>query len=551
MKDYKLVLKKIGCIIGTVLTISLMVLTTVICFSIKWMFDTWSNLTMDELVYHITAPLEGTNEGMIKEYLDFCIVPTVLVLIFVVILFIAYRKQKKYFVIMGIELVLSFLTATFFVYNAWDELDAGNYVKAQGTYSTFIDDYYVNPADVEITFPGEKRNLIYIFLESMEITYADKDNGGAFERNVIPELTKLAQENEDFSGEDDKLEGGIAMPGTTWTMGAMFANTSGIPLNISIDANSMDTQDAFFPNAIVLGDILERGGYNQTLMIGSDATFGGRELYFTNHGNYKIFDYNYVLDLDLIPDNYKVWWGYEDQKLFDFAKKELLELADQENPFNLTLLTVDTHFEDGYPCEKCPNLFEDNQYANVMACSSSQINELLEWIQQQEFYKNTTIVLVGDHPTMDKDFCVKINDDYVRRVYTTYINSATELKNKTQRKYTTFDNFPTTLAALGIKIEGDRLGLGTNLFSNKQTLTERLDIDIIKSELNKKSKLMEKLAELDENKEDLHIKGDGIPIADIQVGEYQSESSTIPVKLFNISNVNENPNPPAMLGRRE
>ena len=62
---------------------------------------------------------------------------------------------------------------------------------------------------------------------------------------------------------------------------------------------------------------------------------------------------------------------------------------------------------------------------------------------------------------------------------------------------------------------------------------------------------MEKLAELDENKEDLHIKGDGIPIADIQVGEYQSESSTIPVKLFNISNVNENPNPPAMLGRME
>lgn len=97
MKDYKLVLKKIGCIIGTVLTISLMVLTTVICFSIKWMFDTWSNLTMDELVYHITAPLEGTNEGMIKEYLDFCIVPTVLVLIFVVILFYCISEAEKIF----------------------------------------------------------------------------------------------------------------------------------------------------------------------------------------------------------------------------------------------------------------------------------------------------------------------------------------------------------------------------------------------------------------------------------------------------------------------
>lgn len=32
------------------------------------------------------------------------------------------------------------------------------------------------------------------------MTYADKENGGAFKQNVIPELTQLAQENEDFSG---------------------------------------------------------------------------------------------------------------------------------------------------------------------------------------------------------------------------------------------------------------------------------------------------------------------------------------------------------------
>ena len=35
------------------------------------------------------------------------------------------------------------------------------------------------------------------------------------------------------------------MPGTTWTMGAMFGQTSGLPLNTSIDANGMDTQDSF------------------------------------------------------------------------------------------------------------------------------------------------------------------------------------------------------------------------------------------------------------------------------------------------------------------
>ena len=32
-------------------------------------------------------------------------------------------------------------------------------------------------------------------------------------------------------------------------------------------------------------------------------------------------------------------------------------------------------------------------------------------------------------------------------------------------KFSQFDMFPTTLAALGVKIEGNKLGLGVNLFS--------------------------------------------------------------------------------------
>ena len=535
-------IKKVICIISTILTITLAVLSTIICFSIKWMFDTWSNLTMDELVYHLTAPLEGTNEGMIKEYLNVCIVPAILVLIFIVILFITYRKQKRYFIIMGIGLILSLFAAVFVAHNAWDELDAGNYVKAQGTYSTFIDDYNVDPIDIEIKFPEKKRNLIYIFLESMEITYADKKNGGAFEENVIPELTRIAQQNEDFSGEDNKLNGGYAMPGSTWTMGAMFSQTSGIPLNISIDANSMDTQETFFPNIITLGDILGQSGYNQTLMIGSDATFGGRRLYFTDHGNYSIEDYNYAVESGMIPEDYKVWWGYEDRKLFGFAKEQLLQLAEQDAPFNLTLLTVDTHFEDGYPCEMCSDTFGENQYANVMACSSSQVNGFLEWVQQQEFYENTTIVLVGDHPTMDKDFCDNIGSDYMRKVYTVYINPAIEKEGNTERIYTTFDDFPTTLAALGIEFEGDRLGLGTNLFSNKQTLVERFGIETVRKELNKKSKRMEELAELDESKEELLIREGEIslPTADVQADAYNFESGTFQVAVSDILNVQNN-----------
>ena len=532
--------KKILLIIGAVVGALLSTIGTLLYFSIKWMFKTWTNLTMDELVYHMTAPLEGTNDGMIQEYLDVCAVPAILMLLLVVILFIAWRTKKRWYVVMGASIIVPIIVSGVSVHGAWNELDVGSFVDGQSTYSSFIDDNYVDPADVALTFPEQKRNLIYIFLESMEMTYADKENGGAFDKNVIPELTELAQENEDFSGEDKELNGGYAMTGATWTMGAMFAHTSGIPLSISIDGNDMNTQEHFFAGAVTLGDILESAGYCQNLMIGSDATFGGRRLYFTEHGNYNIYDYNYASENGLIPPDYRVWWGYEDEKLFSFAKDKLTELSQQSTPFNFTMLTVDTHFEDGYPCELCTDEFGDNQYANVMACSSRQVKELVDWIQQQDFYENTTIVIAGDHPTMDKDFCEDVDDDYTRKVYTTYINPAAELETTEKRNYTTFDNFPTTLAALGVKIDGNRLGLGTNLFSSTQTLTERFGIDKMESELKKKSKMMEKLGDIREVVTDIvtqTVQEENIPSAELSIGDYDYNYSSLPISVTNISNV--------------
>ena len=539
MRKVLRIIKKVLTMLGTVLTVVLTVLATILCFSIQWMFDTWSNLTMDELVYHLTAPLDGTNEGMIMEYLNMCVAPTLLVLALVLILFIAWRRKKKYYVVMGVGMIASLAVSAIVVRGAWTKLDAGSYVKAQGEYSDFIDDYYVDPAEVEITFPEKKRNLIFIFLESMETTYADTENGGAFEENVIPELTKLAQENEDFSGEEDKLNGGYSMPGTTWTIGAMFAHTSGLPLSVSIDGNNMDTQDSFFPSAITLGDVLEREGYSQTLMIGSDATFGGRRLYFTEHGNYDIVDYNYAIQSGMIPEDYKVWWGYEDQKLFSFAKEKLLELSSQDTPFNLTLLTVDTHFEDGYLCEACPDVYGDDQYSNVMACSSYQVDEFVKWVQEQDFYDNTTIVIVGDHPTMDNDYCDDVDDNYVRNVYTAYINSVSEVQTNVERSYTTFDTFPTTLAAIGANIDGNRLGLGTNLFSTAQTLTERLGVSAVKRGVSGKSKLMEQLADIDETKEELLVREGKIPSANAWAEAYESDTGALPVVVTDIANIPE------------
>lgn len=474
-------------------------LAPLLFFSAWWMFRTWTSLSMNELVFTLTSPLEGTNSDMIYAFLLQCLLPAILIFAATIIFLVFCRKKRfgRVIIILLLPVFLLLLLGTLYI--TARKLDLKEYLASQQTYSDFVDDNYVYPSKTTLLFPEQKRNLIYIFLESMEITYADEENGGAFSENVIPELTEIAQEYEDFSGSDTALNGAYALPGSTWTIAAMFSQTSGLPLNISIDGNSMDTQESFFSGAVTLGDILQSEGYSQTLLIGSDATFGGRRLYFTEHGDYDIIDYEYITENGYLPEDYYVWWGYEDLYLFEFAKDTLLELAEQDEPFNLTMLTVDTHFEDGYVCEKCEDTYGDNQYANVMACSSSQLQEFISWIQEQDFYENTTIVLAGDHPTMDSDFCEGISSDYNRRTYVAYINAAVEPESDETRIFSTFDHFPTTLAALGVQIDGERLGLGTNLFSSVPTLTEEYGVEYEKEELSKRSALIDHLANLSEN----------------------------------------------------
>ena len=261
-------------------------------------------------------------------------------------------------------------------------------------------------------------------------------------------------------------------------------------------------------------------------------------MYFTDHGNYDIIDYQYAVENGWIPEDYYVWWGYEDSYLFEFAKEQLWDLSSQEEPFNLTMLTVDTHFEDGYVCEKCEDTYGDDQYANVMSCSSKQIAEFIQWIQEQDFYENTTIVLAGDHLTMDSDFCEDVDSDYTRRVYTTYINADAEVEDPAMtRSYTTFDNFPTTLASLGVKIEGDRLGLGTNLFSDTLTLEETYGIDRMSEELQKKSELMEELTStINENASELLIREGRAPTATVTAQPYSYVEGRLPVKVTELQN---------------
>ena len=248
------------------------------------------------------------------------------------------------------------------------------YVKADVTDSTFIQTHYVKPENNILRFPEQKRNLIYIILESMESTYAEPTAGETIKACYIPELKSLAENNVNFS-HTDGLGGALPFPGTTWTAAAMVAQTSGVVIKVSLKADTYGAGDVFLPGVTSIGQFLDEQGYNQVLLLGSNAEFHGREIYFTEHGNYSILDTDALKAADRLPEDYEKWWGFEDKKLFSYAKEELTRLAAAGTPFNLTMLTADTHFPDGCQCDLCGDDYEE-PYANVLTCSSYRLPTL-------------------------------------------------------------------------------------------------------------------------------------------------------------------------------
>lgn len=124
------------------------------------------------------------------------------------------------------------------------------------------------------------------------------------------------------------------------------------------------------------GEILKKEGYNQIFMCGSDISFGGRDKFYKQHGDYEIFDYISAKNNGRYTGGLE-GWGFLDKNLYGFAKEEITRLSKEEKTFNCTILTVDTHHMEGLPCNLCPKEY-DQQYANVIACASKQLDNFIE-----------------------------------------------------------------------------------------------------------------------------------------------------------------------------
>ena len=487
--------------IGIGLLCVLLLVAYLSLFAAQWYVDVYGRIGFDSVLYTLFSGTEGVSKDLLTDYLTEGALPGVIwwaaTLLFLFFplkrgLHVKIRSKKRQVFplrpriasILGLVLSLSLI-----LYAAWN-VELTDYIWAQIQGTELYQKEYRDPDEVEITFPEEKRNLVYIVLESMETTYLSTEEGGALSHNLIPELYQLAQNNTNFS-HNDTVGGFRQITGASWTVGSLVAQTGGIPLKvpdgITDQQNGYGRNGTFLPGLTTLQSILHDNGYYQAMMFGSDANYAGRKTYFTTHGVDKIYDLYTAREDGLIAEDYRVWWGYEDKYLFAYAKDVITQLATQDQPFAFTMLTADTHHVGGYPCTLCIKQYSEN-YDNVISCSSRQTMAFVQWLTQQPFYENTTIVIVGDHNSMDaKYFERNVDENYQRHIYNCFMNAAVSTENTANRQFTAMDMFPTTLAALGCTIEGDRLGLGTNLFSGTPTLLEVYGYEALAEELSKRT----------------------------------------------------------------
>lgn len=471
----------------------LMFFGILIIFSVKWSYKNFGSCTMTQVLFHLLSPLEGTESGIIISWIKEALLVSILLMAVIIVCILSiYRINDKFrglFIKYGRFVNIGFfiLSLTVFISSFYyvDQSFSGiRYFKNQLKLSSLYEDKYVDPRNATLTFPKTKRNLIYIYLESMENTYFNILDGGYSQQNLMQGMKELAEENINFS-HTKGIGGWKTTVGTGWTFSGMVSQTTGIPLTShEIEGNSYNELEKMLPGAYSLGEILEKNGYKNYLLMGQDSKFAGTNRFFAEHGNYQISDYYTAKKERRISKDYHVWWGYEDRKLFEFAKEDISNLS-KEEPFNFTIVTADPHTPGGYVCPDCPR--EYDRYSNVIACQSRKVSDFINWVKAQDFYEDTTIVISGDHLSMYGEYFKDIPSDYQRTVTNIIINPVNKPVNEKNREFTSMDLFPTTLSAMGVAIKGDRLGLGTNLFSTKKTLLEEMGLDKYNTALEMKS----------------------------------------------------------------
>lgn len=260
-------------------------------------------------------------------------------------------------------------------------------------------DYYVSPdtsaristahvSDGEETPP----NLVLIFLESIEDELANTD---LFELDMLAPVTEVTQDWQSIPDYQVYSGGG-------WTMAGVVGTSCGVPLRGAgtgendINSNEIGAEsDVYLPGAVCLGDVLKAEGYQNVFLGGANAQFASKAHFLANHGYQTVKDLSTWEELgeEEVSD-----WGLSDRMLFEHAKSEITQLHDSGDPFNLTMLTLDSH-EPAHLFDYCEQTTED-VLESVNRCSMELVADFIHFMSDNGYLEDTVVVLTGDHPKM-------------------------------------------------------------------------------------------------------------------------------------------------------
>ena len=449
-----------------------------------WALNTFPLKDANTVLLTLQEPFDDFAYSMVRQYLAATIPQTLAItLVLTVFLYVVLNSTKKRLVPIGIYFIASIALALHYIPVSDYFHIINNEPEKNASYSKFFVENYVNPDSVKITPPEHKRNLILIYLESLETSFADKEHGGNQDTNLIPEITELAQQNLSFGKNKNHIGGGLDAIGSTSTFPSMHSRSLGIP-NITIYSKT-----PILHHYKSLYKIIHAHGYKQIFFQGNSGLYKQFKQFAIDQKIDEIYGPDDLIQrlaldtADLIKkQGYKT---VQDKETFTFAKQILDTISE---PFTLTFFTIDTHAPSGLYDPDCikidDEMNEDERLKASARCLSRELNKFLDSLKRKPYYDNTSIVVFGDHLFPGSRLVKGATN---RRWINFFINASKVPAHGENRLYSDIDMLPTVLSSMNFDIEGDRLGFGTDLFSDKITLVESIGLDSLNSEIRKMS----------------------------------------------------------------
>lgn len=339
----------------------------------------------------------------------------------------------------------------------------GDYVNGVLS-SSDLGEYYVTPQVapyVQVT-TDSALNLVVIYLESIEDAMGDTN---LFETNMLEPLTSRTAHWQTVPNLNQYAGGG-------WTMAGILSTQCGLPFRpppgSKPEGKGMNVwgseQERFLPTSVCLGDVLEDLGYQNVFLGGANLDHGGKGTLFRDHG-YDIAlgrtEWESRGETEFRDD-----WGLSDRRLLENAKQFAEELRSSEKPFNLTLLTLDTHelpFAHDY-CEITTQV----PLESITNCSLEEVGKFLDFLKDEGFMEDTVVVLMGDHVKIISE-AASFNDELLQVEERTLFNriwvpTGRELQVESIDQ---FSMYPTILESLGVDVLDGRAGLGVSAFRSQ------------------------------------------------------------------------------------